>query len=181
MGYESEASGVVGTAFGIENKSSGFASTTFGKLNKATGEMAIALGYSNKSRGVGTLAAGTGSTALGRGGFAVGANEARAIGMGSIATGGYVDIDSNGEWYPENDKKGGIAWTNGSIALGTETVAGTGTYNDNGTPDEPLDDIYTSGTEEAVAMGYRAKAVADKTLALGFDAKAEHTNSVALG
>ncbi|SEL92403.1 Head domain of trimeric autotransporter adhesin, partial [Pasteurella skyensis] len=50
------------------------------------------------------------------------------------------------------------------MALGTETVAGV-----------------ENGNQEAVAMGYRAKAVADKTLALGFDAVANNENSVALG
>ncbi|MDP8175772.1 ESPR-type extended signal peptide-containing protein, partial [Phocoenobacter skyensis] len=56
------------------------------------------------------------------------------------------------------------SYTAGSMALGTETVAGV-----------------ENGNQEAVAMGYRAKAIKDKTLALGFDAKADHTNSVALG
>ncbi|MDP8170813.1 ESPR-type extended signal peptide-containing protein, partial [Pasteurella skyensis] len=76
---------------------------------------------------------------------------------------------------------GGKAYSNGSIALGVGTIAGKlARFDDRGTG-ITTDDIYEAGTEEAVAMGYRAKAIKDKTLALGFDAKAEHTNSVALG
>ncbi|MDP8161596.1 YadA-like family protein [Pasteurella skyensis] len=132
-----------------------------GAYNKAKGLRAAVLG------GSGNLAANNYSVVLG------GAKN-KALGQGSLVGGGYSSINKV--------LSGGIAYSDGSIALGIETVAGTGTIDDdNGTPNDDRDDIYILGTEEAVAMGYRAKAIEDKTLALGFDAKAEHTNSVALG
>ncbi|MDP8175909.1 ESPR-type extended signal peptide-containing protein, partial [Phocoenobacter skyensis] len=125
---------------GVDNKVDGRSSSILtGEFNQVIGKSSTIMGGQNNivEADFATVLSGKGNKSLGK---------------GSLTAGGYGDI------------VGGSAYTDGSMALGTGTVAG-----------------IENSTEEAVAMGYRAKAVADKTLALGFDAKAEHKNSVALG
>ncbi|MDP8171151.1 ESPR-type extended signal peptide-containing protein, partial [Pasteurella skyensis] len=185
-GYNSKGEGYSSVALGNEVYSKGIGAVVLGNKSKALGNYAVALGDSTMAAKEGSSALGVATKALGwyslatgykseaRGGQSTSMGSwAKAYGKGSFAAGGYgQDADPHA---------GGMAKSKGSIAIGVGTVAGTGTLDDKGTADNVLDDVYTQGTEEAVAMGYRAKAVADKTLALGFDAKADHTNSVALG
>ncbi|MDP8174703.1 hypothetical protein, partial [Phocoenobacter skyensis] len=163
-----------------------------GSKNKALGINAIVVGGNNNvasgrnsvAMGVRSLAAGIGSLALGgltekkladlinagdyegivkeyKDAFSI-ADITELDGMSQTAEKNVFILEKVAEFQKEN--QGGKAYTDGSVAIGSGTIAGK-----------------ENGTEEAVAMGYRAKAIKDKTLALGFDAKADHANSVALG
>ncbi|MDP8171709.1 ESPR-type extended signal peptide-containing protein, partial [Pasteurella skyensis] len=193
LGYNTTASNLSGTAIGFGAKTKGIMGTSLGAATLSDGNLSTAMGYRSRAVGIGSLA---------MGGF----KEKRVDELVKIKDfetlkTEYSDVftpdivaefdllatDSEKTNYVYNimavkgQNQGGQAYSDASIAIGKGTVAGTVIIDDNGTPYKYDDNIYTAGKEEAVAMGYRAKAVADKTLALGFDAKAEHTNSVALG
>ncbi|MDP8085446.1 ESPR-type extended signal peptide-containing protein, partial [Pasteurella skyensis] len=198
-GNKNKAIGRAATAMGWRTIASGVQSTSSGDNTVAQGKSSTSMGYFSKAIGASSLATG------GK------LNQKLINLMSSKKyqeiVNDYADVfsddeknyllDENEHNTAEKESKktifilnkvrevrgtqGGTAYTDGSIALGTGTVAGTGSVDDNGTPNDRTDDIYTKGTEEAVAMGYRAKAIKDKTLALGFDAVANNANLVALG
>ncbi|MDP8185125.1 ESPR-type extended signal peptide-containing protein [Phocoenobacter skyensis] len=199
------ASGESAFAFGTAARAEGIRSFALGENNRALANNSVALGGSdNTAEGAHSIAIGSAGIASGFTAITLGYG-AQAEGVGSLATGGVYnspldqfvlrnDFDTVKAKYSEaftpediteinaiTDKKlqkkaiyrklasfkgknGGKAYTAGSMALGTGTVAGV-----------------KGGDQEAVAMGYRAKAIKDKTLALGFDAVANNANSVALG
>ncbi len=126
---------------------SGFASTAMGKSTTASGEYSTAMGYKTK-------ALGWYSTAMGR--------KSLAFGSGSLAAGGYYDVDISKEC------KGGQALSRGSMALGAETVAGQ-KYG------------IEQGKQEAVAIGYRAAAEGNKSMSLGYDIKSNKDNNFIFG
>ncbi|MDP8175020.1 ESPR-type extended signal peptide-containing protein, partial [Phocoenobacter skyensis] len=148
---------------GGNNESKGYFGSVMGYESKTTGNYATAIGYRNLALGEHTVALGLQNLSVGKYSMTIG-DKSTSLGKNSFAA------------------ANGLATSTDSIALGRGTVAGKGTLDTKGTHNDRSDDTYIAGgEEEAVAMGYRAKAVADKTLALGFDAKADHTNSVALG
>ncbi len=173
MGSYSKAEGYLSTAMGASTTASGGFSTAMGANTEASGESSTAMGAS-------TTASGDYSTAMGRLTEATGitstamGSRSLAAGAGSLATGGCSvemvarKIGSSGSKKATCDDgdgiEGGKAYTLGSMALGNETIAGV-----------------EDGDQEAVAMGYRSQAVANKTLAIGFDAVAEIDNGLALG
>ncbi|MDP8079866.1 ESPR-type extended signal peptide-containing protein [Phocoenobacter skyensis] len=164
-GVSSRAEGIGSVAIGTEAVSKGNYSIALGKKSKTDGWSSMAIGFDNEAKGGTNLALGHRTKALQESAFTIGWGSTAenyhsyAFGKGSLAMGGNGSAGGSAE-----DNLGGQAYSRGSIAIGSGTVAGV-----------------NNGNQEAVAMGYRAKAVADKTLALGFDAKADHTNSVALG
>ncbi|MDP8174704.1 ESPR-type extended signal peptide-containing protein, partial [Phocoenobacter skyensis] len=163
-----------------------------GSKNKALGINAIVVGGNNNvasgrnsvAMGVRSLAAGIGSLALGgltekkladlinagdyegivkeyKDAFSI-ADITELDGMSQTAEKNVFILEKVAEFQKEN--QGGKAYTDGSVAIGSGTIAGK-----------------ENGTEEAVAMGYRAKATGNKSMTLGFDSRAEAVNSVALG
>ncbi|MDP8078810.1 ESPR-type extended signal peptide-containing protein [Phocoenobacter skyensis] len=156
VGLLARAAGEFSSAIGYSASATAEGARALGIYTEASGVYSTSMGYKTTSSGSSSLATGAYTTASWKYSVAMGL-KSKAVGNGSLALGGYTNDSSD-------ILEGGQAYTAGSMALGTGTVAG-----------------IENGTEEAVAMGYRAKAVADNTLALGFDAKAEHENSVALG
>ncbi len=155
------AYGVGAIAIGMNAQAKGNLSVVIGGngSNDATGYSAVVLGRDNKALADDTFVSGRSNTASGKSATAMG-YKSKAAGKGAFAAGGYYKNDSS----PDAGVKGGQALSDGSIALGGDTVAGE-----------------NNGNQEAVAIGYRAKALKDKSLALGFNATANHANSVALG
>ncbi len=173
IGSGGKASGTHAVALGLNTKSEGVASTAMGSSTTASGQAATAMGSGSKATGNFSTAMGGAVHAKGNYSTAMG-NHTKANGDFSTAMGNYSKAEGkyatamgSGSTAAGEDSlatQGGKAWTENSIAIGQGTVAGA-----------------DGGSQEAVAMGYRAKATANKSLALGFDAKAEHANSVALG
>ncbi|MDP8033330.1 YadA-like family protein [Pasteurella atlantica] len=147
---------------GIEsnsNKATSDGYVAIGKQNEVDGWYAFGLGEENHSYGFN-------STALGY--------RNKAIGDGSIAMGGYNDKQPD-QTYKFID--GAQALSKGAIAIGAGTIAGFADKS----ASEDIVRQWRQGTEEAVAIGYRSKAVANKTIALGFDAEANIQGGIALG
>ncbi|PIE47567.1 MAG: hypothetical protein CSA42_03120 [Gammaproteobacteria bacterium] len=166
MGSYNTVSGNNTTAMGAYNTVSGNNTTAMGSYNTASGNNATVMGSYNTVSGNNTTAMGAYTTASGNNTTAMGAyttasgNNATAIGVlsgaygdGSLATGGSSDNDA-----------GGIAYSHGSMALGTKTVAGT-----------------DKGNEKAFAIGYNAKATKDKSMSLGFDSEVMVEGGIAIG
>ncbi|MDP8173324.1 ESPR-type extended signal peptide-containing protein, partial [Pasteurella skyensis] len=156
LGLKVKALGASSVALGQLTEAKGDSSIVAGNASKALGWASVAFGNSSISSGNVSFASGDLVEAKGRGAFAVGA-KSKAIGQGSIAVGGY-------KLGKTNYKEGGIAHTLGSMALGTETVAGV-----------------ENGTEEAVAIGYRSKAIGNQAIVLGFNSEATANQTIALG
>ncbi|PID67196.1 MAG: hypothetical protein CR959_01460, partial [Fusobacteriales bacterium] len=162
MGYNTKASGTDSIAMGYSAKALeenaiamgngvealGQNSVAMGAGTKASGGFSLAMGYLSEANGDFSVALGESTKAEGSYSFAAG-YLSEAKGRNSFAYGGYYDGSVSG--YDVR----ALANTNASIAFGEGTVAGT-----------------DGGSEEAVAIGYRSKAIADKTMALGFDAEA---------
>ncbi|MDP8174457.1 YadA-like family protein [Phocoenobacter skyensis] len=184
MGWRASAVGEASTSMGYSTHASGQSSTAIGAHTQALNTGTLAMGAYTTANGLVSTAMGTNTRAIGDNSFTLGVGS-KAYGKSSLATGGYGSYYDQARFELYNKvttvHEGGKAYTDGSMALGVGTVAGTGTYDDNGTPDDFSDDTYTAGTEEAVAMGYRSKAIADKTMALGFDAEATVEGGFALG
>ncbi|MDP8171702.1 hypothetical protein QJU96_10465, partial [Pasteurella skyensis] len=215
MGYGTTASGTVSTAMGQSSSASGYASTAMGVGTSAKGLVSNAAGVGTQALGTTSTSIGANSVAAGESAFASG-GDYTAIAkitddLENNQTAAYSGILSAAEiaaltsGTPEEKAQaieiaaikvarakkllGGQAYTKGSMALGTGTIAGSATLNpdgsvklnDNGTPADKTDDFYEVGTEEAIAIGYRSQATADKTMVLGFDANATVTDGVALG
>ncbi|MDP8172844.1 ESPR-type extended signal peptide-containing protein, partial [Pasteurella skyensis] len=169
-GIDSKALGRGSLALGGNSFASKWGSIALGSLTKATGKYAVAIGYNTEASaeastalGIGIVSSGFGSLATGgatkaNGDFSTSMGyKSRADGSGSFAIGGIRKSDD--EKY-----EGGTAYTAGSMALGTGTVAGV-----------------EGGKQEAFAMGYRAKATGNKSMALGFDSEAKGKGSIAIG
>ncbi len=158
IGFQTTASGVVSTAMGGKTKAKGMYSTAMGSETKASGDYSTAMGFKtiasrNFSTAMGreTIATGRYSTAMGM--------KSIALGLGSLAAGGYWD---------GSDHVGGQALSKASIALGVGTVAG----KKNGS---------AQGEQEAVAIGYRAKAEGNQSMSLGYGIESNLDNNFIFG
>ncbi len=141
-------------ATGSESFAAGLSATASGGQSLALGMLATASGPDSIAEGAGSGALGANAVAVGGDAVATGA-DASAFGFASNAFG----ADSSAMSYAS-------AWTAGSVAIGYQSLAGTG----------PADS--TSGQ---VALGAFAQATGDGSVSIGLSAGAVGTNSVALG
>ncbi|MDP8174498.1 ESPR-type extended signal peptide-containing protein, partial [Phocoenobacter skyensis] len=180
---------MAGTVVSGSGTATGTDAASLGSGTVASGDYSTAMGYQ-------TEASGKISTAMGY--------KSVALGFGSLATGGKVDsklfelvknknydkiktdykdvftadviVELDAITDEEEKKKftinkveevrelrGGKAYADGSMALGTGTIAGV------------------EGGQEAVAMGFRAKATGNNSMALGFGSEATGVGAVAIG
>ena len=141
-------------ATGSESFAAGLSATASGGQSLALGMLATASGPDSIAEGAGSGALGANAVAVGGDAVATGA-DASAFGFASNAFG----ADSSAMSYAS-------AWTAGSVAIGYQSLAGTG----------PADS--TSGQ---VALGAFAQATGDGSVSIGLSAGAVGANSVALG
>ncbi|PID64795.1 MAG: hypothetical protein CR962_01000, partial [Gammaproteobacteria bacterium] len=120
MGQQSLASGILSTAMGVKTKATGDSSTAMGEETQAVGYASTSTGLKTVASGVTAFTSGNETKAEGDYSAAFGV-KSKALGIGSFVTGGSQKyVDGN----PVAGKQGGIAYSDGSIAMGTETVAG---------------------------------------------------------
>ena len=162
-------------------------------MGTSTGESAVSIGHAAFAVGNDSVALGSESQVAGKDGSAIGSGAisyskgASALGAESQANG--EQSTSVGYYSVANGKDatalgaGSIAYNEGSLALGAYAKTGYFTYN---AEKQTWEQVAGDYGQHAIAMGYSANAVGNKSIAIGYgalagDGETSAANATAVG
>ena len=208
IGKEAAANGKNSLAAGTSAVAEGENAVSIGQGTEAKGENAVAIGNASKTAGANSVAVGNEASAEAVKSVSIGIGAGKNMAGDTLGTkGSHVSIgDEAGQNVDgQHDiaigtKAGGNVASNYNIAIGTEAGTNMGTvgnpstgknvsigYNANKNDNlvariqSTAVGSHTQAADDALALGYNAKAAGNGSVAAGFNAKAEGEASMALG
>src|SRR5690606_30201475 len=192
-GADNEATGERANAFGTGNVASGSFSAALGSNNFATGDFGVGVGYVSNALGQNAISVGSFSVAEVDSSIAIGAysrasgNSALAS-AGSIAIGGWLDMDGDGALAAPISDTNGDGVIDALDASGEQTWAGGNIAMAIGSAAWARRDFTIAlgaqahaGGTGALALGYNAYALGDTSISLGYSAVSQGLQSIAIG
>ena len=208
IGKEAAANGKNSLAAGTSAVAEGENAVSIGQGTEAKGENAVAIGNASQTAGANSVAVGNEASAKAVKSVSIGIGAGKNMAGDVLGTrGSHVSIgDEAGQNVDgQHDiaigtKAGGNVASNYNIAIGTEAGTNIGTagnpstgknvsigYNANKNDNlvariqSTAVGSHTQAADDALALGYNAKAAGNGSVAAGFNAKAEGEASMALG
>ena len=174
-GVDASATLANATALGTQAEASGASSTALGTFATATANFAGAIGYNAQATGISSAAFGRGTTATATGSTSVG-NQANATAAEATAIGRFARANS-----ANSTSLGSFAVYNGNVNVTDSPGAIAIGYYANISPASP-GGIAIGGTNDPVASDtIGAQATGENAIAIGFEARANQPGSIALG